>query len=499
MTKVPIAGGLMFFVAILVQPAVGLAGADRGETALPQFWLRRAAEGLPQIASVPDRLEAIQRIARVQAALGDRAGLVKLLEIADGTAAEPVARAPGRLVHPRYSTPVELARAFARVGDHDRYAASVAAARQLLSQLPDKGRGDKPEQKWDGLRLLAVVQAEAGDAAAAMTTLDAIAHDAIAARGYYHCAAVLAVAGKADDSARAATAGQDRAARLTEEQQIYRLPHLVALDSLAAGDPDGARAAAVTIPEVYWRVQVLARVARADAERGDRAQYRTTLEEAMGWAERLAPDFRHFPYDAIARTQRHSDDVAASRRTAARAAEVARSLPDRSDRESSFYVLATMHADWGDVEGCRRFLEAARAAAPAAVPPWPKSDYRDGNYGAVARGYARSGRIEEAEEIAAQLTQPYVRSGVYAALAIAHADAGNSDKAIASIVQARTTEPDDDAITWAVTRLAGIWAERKEFDPLETWIASLNVTDQVRAQLGAAEGLTGRVPEPPTE
>jgi tetratricopeptide (TPR) repeat protein len=324
-------------------------------------WARSAvAQAVAASSDVQDsfhRVQSLAQIAETQAAIGESAAALPLLQLA----AESVGNIDsGPLASwARH----DIALAWLKAGEPDRAEAMADGVADLrlrdsvLAAVADVRRADHnlsgaraaarrmqdSARQGQALRSIAIAQVGLGDMDGALATARSIVHPVLSS---------IALADVVSAFAKAGNLGEARmfAARIRDDR--VRGEALVEIVSAQAdaGDIDGALAGAKRLEDKFARAEALGRVAAASMRFGSAAQGRELFAQAIALASgaRGPASRRIFALIEIARAEIAAGETAAARETLQNAAEAMADVKRNSDRLAAIQQIAPLQARVGD-------------------------------------------------------------------------------------------------------------------------------------------------------
>ena len=254
----------------------------------------------------------------------------------------------------------------------------------------------------------------------------------------------------------------------------------VASAQLEFGDTAGVITSGGRIRNGAAHAIILAGVAEAQAEHGDRAAATATIAKAIAAAQVYRDLYGYDKSRAfleIAKAQSAAGDFHGAQDTA-------KQISDGFTKNQAFTAIAIAQAHAGDFAGA---MQAASTIVNDAA-----ATNREDAIKEIAVAQAEAGNIAGARATVAQLPAGYDTNAVTAAIAVAQARAGNYKAALASSDQL----PENDRRAWAlrifvVRGIARVQTEAGDAAGAKEWIATLNAPAlESSALLGVAEGLT---------
>ncbi|MGB8591448.1 MAG: hypothetical protein WA755_20110 [Candidatus Acidiferrales bacterium] len=257
---------------------------------------------------------------------------------------------------------------------------------------------------------------------------------------------------------------------------------LMASSQLEFDDVAGAQETAARIHNGATQAAVLARIASAQAQTGNRDTAAKTAAQALATAQAYRDLYGYDKSRALLEIVKANIAIG----DFSAALGIARTVPDGFTKSQAFAAVAVAEAKAGD-------LSAALQTANFIVDDAAATNHEDALQ-EIAVALAEAGNIVGARATAAALPNDYDTSDVAGAVAIALARAGDYKAGLATA----DTLLDTDRRAWsfrifAVSGIARAQAEAGDVAGAKAWIATLNSPAlEASALMGAAEGLMAK-------
>jgi hypothetical protein len=260
---------------------------------------------------------------------------------------------------------------------------------------------------------------------------------------------------------------------------------------LRAGDFERAEHLSRSLPAGRARVGVYTFAARGRFEAGDKSGYMRCVDLASKEAAGIDdPVQRCGELLTIAAAQSQLNDMTGAKMTLESARAAADQVAQPTQRARALLGVAAGHARAQDPAAARASMtESLQARKVAAAAARPDESWVEFELARVGEALAESGAIADAQEIARQLKDPYLRSAVTRGLVAGLLREGRLSEALDH--QRKLTEPQHQVA--ACRAIGERYGRLRQFDAMEKWLGGLTSPSQKSAAcLGAAEGLLGR-------